>query len=58
MIISLQNLKESELMTDRLGLLVTTIEPYIGKYFSADYVSKKNSSGKLIQKLLRSIMQD
>ena len=33
-------LKESELMTDRLGLL-STIEPYIGKYFSADYVRRK-----------------
>ena len=33
-------LKESELMNDRLGLLVT-MEPYIGKYFSVDYVRKK-----------------
>jgi len=33
-------LKESELMTERLGLL-STIEPYIGKYFSADYVRKR-----------------
>ena len=33
-------LKESELMTDRLGILAT-IEPYIGKYFSNEYVRKK-----------------
>jgi hypothetical protein len=33
-------LKESELMNDRLGLLAT-IEPYIGKYFSVDYVRRK-----------------
>ena len=33
-------LKESELMTERLGLLAT-MEPYIGKYFSVDYVRRK-----------------
>lgn len=33
-------LKESELMNERLGL-VATIEPYIGKYFSVEYVRKK-----------------
>jgi hypothetical protein len=33
-------LKESELMNDRLGLLAT-IEPYIGKYYSVDYVRRK-----------------
>jgi len=33
-------LKESELMTERLTLL-STIEPYIGKYFSQDYVRRK-----------------
>ena len=33
-------LKESELMNDRIGLL-STIEPYIGKYFSVDYVRRK-----------------
>jgi len=33
-------LKESELMTDRLGILAT-IEPYIGKYYSAEYVRRK-----------------
>ena len=33
-------LKESELMNERLGLL-STIEPYIGKYFSQDYVRRK-----------------
>ena len=33
-------LKESELMNERLGTLAT-IEPYIGKYFSNHYVSTK-----------------
>ena len=33
-------LKESELMNDRLGLLAT-MEPYVGKYFSVDYVRRK-----------------
>ena len=33
-------LKESELMNERLGL-VATIEPYIGKYFSVEYVRKR-----------------
>jgi len=33
-------LKEAELMTNRLGLLVQ-VEPYIGKYFSTEYVRKK-----------------
>jgi len=33
-------LKESELMTERLNLTVTA-EPYIGKYFSQDYVRRK-----------------
>ena len=33
-------LKESELMTERLGILAT-IEPYIGKFYSADYVRRK-----------------
>jgi hypothetical protein len=33
-------LKESELIGERLGLL-STIEPYIGKYFSQDYVRRK-----------------
>jgi len=33
-------LKESELMSERLGL-VSTMEPYIGKYFSVEYVRKK-----------------
>jgi len=33
-------LKESELMTERLGLLAT-MEPYIGKYFSVDYARRK-----------------
>ncbi len=33
-------LKESELITNRLTTL-TTIEPYIGKYFSTEYVRKK-----------------
>jgi hypothetical protein len=33
-------LKEAELLTNRLTLL-TTVEPYIGKYFSTEYVRKK-----------------
>ena len=33
-------LKESELMNERLGTLAT-IEPYIGKYFSQEYVRRK-----------------
>jgi hypothetical protein len=33
-------LKEGELLTNRLTTL-TTIEPYIGKYFSTEYVRKK-----------------
>jgi hypothetical protein len=33
-------LKESELLNERLGTLAT-IEPYIGKYFSKDYVRRK-----------------
>jgi hypothetical protein len=33
-------LKESELMNDRLGILAT-IEPYIGKYYSTEYVRKR-----------------
>jgi hypothetical protein len=33
-------LKESELMNERLGTLAT-IEPYIGKYYSNDYVRRK-----------------
>jgi hypothetical protein len=33
-------LKESELMNERLGLLAT-IEPYIGKYYSNDYVRRR-----------------
>jgi hypothetical protein len=33
-------LKEAELMTNRLGILAT-IEPYIGKYYSNEYVRKK-----------------
>ena len=33
-------LKEAELMNERLGLLAT-VEPYVGKYFSQDYVRRK-----------------
>jgi hypothetical protein len=33
-------LKESELMSNRLGILAT-IEPYIGKYYSNEYVRRK-----------------
>jgi hypothetical protein len=33
-------LKEAELLTNRLTL-ATTVEPYIGKYYSTEYVRKK-----------------
>ena len=33
-------LKESELLSNRLGIL-STIEPYIGKYYSTEYVRKR-----------------
>jgi len=33
-------LKESELVQNRLGILAT-IEPYIGKYYSTEYVRKR-----------------
>jgi len=33
-------LKESELLNERLGILAT-MEPYIGKYFSVDYARRK-----------------
>ena len=33
-------LKQSELMTERLNLLAT-VEPYVGKYYSVDYVRRK-----------------
>jgi hypothetical protein len=33
-------LKDSELMNERLGTLAS-IEPYIGKYYSVDYVRRK-----------------
>jgi len=33
-------LKEAELMTERLNM-VATAEPYIGKYYSQDYVRRK-----------------
>ena len=40
MIIILQNLKNAELMQERLGL-VATADPYIGKYYSVDYIRRK-----------------
>ena len=33
-------LKEAELMNERLGL-VQTADPYIGKYYSVDYIRRK-----------------
>ncbi len=33
-------LKDAELLTERLNL-VATAEPYVGKYFSQDYVRRK-----------------
>jgi hypothetical protein len=44
-------LKESELMNDRLATLAT-IEPYIGKYYSVDYVRRKilrQTDGEIIE---------
>jgi Bacteriophage T4-like capsid assembly protein (Gp20). len=40
MIIIFAELKEAELLTNRLSL-VTSMEAYIGKYFSTEYVRKK-----------------
>ena len=34
-------LKEAELMNERLTLGSATAEPYIGKYYSQDYVRRK-----------------
>ena len=33
-------LKESEMMNERLGL-AATVEPYLGKYYSTEYLRKK-----------------
>ena len=44
-------LKESELMEGRLGMLAT-IEPYIGKYYSTEYVRKRilrQTDGEIIE---------
>jgi hypothetical protein len=44
-------LKESEMLTNRLGL-VTQMEPYLGKYFSTEYVRKKvlrQTDGEIIE---------
>jgi hypothetical protein len=44
-------LKESEMLTNRLGL-VTQMEPYLGKYFSTEYVRKRilrQSDGEIIE---------
>jgi hypothetical protein len=35
-------LKEAELMTERLNMAATA-EPYVGKYYSQDYVRRKDS---------------
>ena len=35
-----QELKEAELLTERLNLVVAA-EPYVGKYYSQDYVRRK-----------------
>lgn len=48
-------LKEAELLTNRLTL-ATTIEPYIGKYYSTEYVRKKYFV-KLILRLLKLIFK-
>ena len=44
-------LKESEMLNERLGILAT-IEPYIGKYYSQEYVRKKvlrQTDGEIIE---------
>ena len=44
-------LKESELLNERLGTLAT-IEPYIGKYYSSEWVRKKvlrQTDGEIIE---------
>ena len=44
-------LKESEMLNERLGILAT-IEPYIGKYYSTEYVRKKvlrQTDGEIIE---------
>ena len=44
-------LKESEMLNERLGILAT-IEPYIGKYYSNEYVRKKvlrQTDGEIIE---------
>jgi hypothetical protein len=44
-------LKESEMLTNRLGL-VTQMEPYLGKYFSTEYVRKRilrQTDGEIIE---------
>ena len=44
-------LKEAELMTERLNLLATA-EPYIGKYYSQDYVRRhilRQTDGEIIE---------
>ena len=40
MITILQNLKDSELMAERLTM-VASAEPYVGRYFSQDYLRRK-----------------
>ena len=52
-------LKESELMTERLGLLAT-MEPYIGKYFSVDYARRKilRQTDKEIKEIDEQIVQE
>jgi len=52
-------LKESELMTERLGLLAT-MEPYIGKYFSVDYARRKvlRQTDKEIEEIDEQIVQE
>ena len=44
-------LKESEMLNERLGILAT-IEPYIGKYYSTEYVRKRvlrQTDGEIIE---------
>ena len=51
MIISLLNLKETEMMNERLGTLAT-IEPYIGRFYSQEWVRKnvlRQTDGEIIE---------
>ena len=52
-------LKESEMMNERLGL-AATVEPYLGKYYSTEYLRKKvlRQSDTEIQEIDEQIAQE